>query len=1593
MDTVLMDASIGEVAMCQCKCPPSADHNTCLDGSSVKQKEQFVVGPGTDGSLALSITRDGISQKISADDLFAGGLFGSSFKACSKAASGCSFQTVAGGSAGFSGLYDGGGSIINSLLPFNASRSNATQGRRILQSDTPNLLGIQSPIICLKVGQGTLFQVIPSTTDLSKIHYPVYSRNSLFNSNTNFDYGAFIDLKDRISNGQLIKAFFYSFTDPGMYSFEDSIDSSKQMFIGVVAASMECPSAFATNAIQPMSSSILKQFPDVRTESASLTLMPDYGLIIGLTAGLVALLVLSSLTVFLLKKRGFGRHSRSGLYRQSKFNALGDIESHVATEKRREVSLVSSGVSSIDLEGFNVNTLWSVMQKQTTVLNTELSHQKEEVRDFYDKVLREIGRIPVILSQVGPIQEVSNTSTNARAIVKSPAFVASNREMVGLSSNIQGDRSPHLSSSLSPAVSSSSPVEQLPVLPTPEELLSQKLAESKILLDADDAVVLRHVQDFITDYKLKCLGELPAAHVSQREAFGAAIEKKRDEIMEVVKEQLELSRGRFLRDNNVVDAAIARLEADLLLKKQQLQSKSRDPNVSAIELAQLRILIENDESLINDLNEMAINHQSIRKDLSQKLREEFVIPMLNPSVQEDEKKALIARMHEKGERMDKELYAEQQRQLDMAEKSKSMAKQRRIERLAKQRAVIDAALVDPINASKLDLSSSPLSLESIDESVRQLDVDLSKQEAEALGQLKQRLEVQKKEVLLQEANRFERSIACIPDSSSDDRDALRRKYDEASSRISNYLDMEQAKQEKELSTAFAQLKERKKIKIQQKLLLQQQQQQLDAEQQAQLVAEVVKHKQESEQQRIQVESELVQEAARIEAEKRSAIQDEKLTLTKLINDESDEAQKELLLKKISKLDQSLDSEKLRQSEDFKRRMEQAKAAKAKRLQELEERQQLELQNVIMEMDVKVEALVCASSLHDDSDAEEALLLSHHKQLDDLNTDFLERLEVERSAHQQEFERLRAEQLELKEQLLRQQEQERRDLEAELLKESQQFELEMKQKQELKKKEMEKRLKQEDLESSAMSEDEKAKVLKHHQQQIASLDREMAAEKARQQEILKEKIAERRYRVRLQEEKIKADAEKAEQKLREELQSKLHAAEAEQLAKIAASEVDKEKVIKAAQVMLHERHRRELLEMNARHMADVAQATSSALQHLEISHGQKLKDAEAIFERSIEGLSGQALDKAKNDHQMMVQRMDDKFKLEQTEVEGRVLQQVADKHRQEVAMFERRREAELRQGAVGEIIDIDPINNATDDIAAQVLEQTRIVNEDKKLALEKLFAEKEKFMADQRVKAIAEEEAFLARLQEEKIKAIAELTAQQQRELEAQKKQLQDIQSVEERELIIKRHQAKAQNIEEDLKAERSKQERAAAERFEKMKQRKAELRKAKVIQDVNKSSEIAQAQVLEKRIVRQETLNASSESRQREALKKVIEIWQSVCPQVRQEHVKLKAVTRFKEMLSQRIKRLGSIESRRTHPVPVATNVHNVSVAPGPALSISDPAFQEQFMDLLQRSSLSRELDDIKRLLQQLTSSKTAAAHHDAPVVHKPGASSAPKKK
>jgi hypothetical protein len=84
------------------------------------------------------------------------------------------------------------------------------------------------PTICVKVGASVIFDV-----DSSKKIYPVYQRNSLLNSNSVFDYGAFLTLRDKIEAGSSISQFIYTFTTAGVYvfGFNNVADSDNEKYV------------------------------------------------------------------------------------------------------------------------------------------------------------------------------------------------------------------------------------------------------------------------------------------------------------------------------------------------------------------------------------------------------------------------------------------------------------------------------------------------------------------------------------------------------------------------------------------------------------------------------------------------------------------------------------------------------------------------------------------------------------------------------------------------------------------------------------------------------------------------------------------------------------------------------------------------------------------------------------------------------------------------------------------------------------------------------------------------------------------------------------------------------------------------------------------------------------------------------------------------------------------------------------------------------------------------------------------------------------------------------------------------------------------
>jgi hypothetical protein len=91
----------------------------------------------------------------------------------------------------------------------------------------------------MKVGASVIFDC-----DSTNKIYPVYQRNSLLNSNPDFDYGEFVTLKEKIESGVSITQFIYTFTTSGVYVFTfnnaANADNEKYVVFGIQPENGRC---------------------------------------------------------------------------------------------------------------------------------------------------------------------------------------------------------------------------------------------------------------------------------------------------------------------------------------------------------------------------------------------------------------------------------------------------------------------------------------------------------------------------------------------------------------------------------------------------------------------------------------------------------------------------------------------------------------------------------------------------------------------------------------------------------------------------------------------------------------------------------------------------------------------------------------------------------------------------------------------------------------------------------------------------------------------------------------------------------------------------------------------------------------------------------------------------------------------------------------------------------------------------------------------------------------------------------------------------------------------------------------------------------
>ena len=171
---------------------------------------------------------------------------------------------------------------------------------------------IRNPLFCLDLGDTMMFGISDTT------HYPVYLKDSLINSNENFDYSLFRDLATAINNGTSISTFSFTFSQAGIYVFADASDLDKQTIIGVMSEAQQCSSS--DMYAEPITYDSLLRLGVSQNEDIIQT--PDWGLIFGLLISLLFGVPVFIFFLALVNSRAWSIHEA----RKAKYRLLNECE-------------------------------------------------------------------------------------------------------------------------------------------------------------------------------------------------------------------------------------------------------------------------------------------------------------------------------------------------------------------------------------------------------------------------------------------------------------------------------------------------------------------------------------------------------------------------------------------------------------------------------------------------------------------------------------------------------------------------------------------------------------------------------------------------------------------------------------------------------------------------------------------------------------------------------------------------------------------------------------------------------------------------------------------------------------------------------------------------------------------------------------------------------------------------------------------------------------------------------------------------------------------------------------------------------------------
>eukprot|EP00163_Fabomonas_tropica_P011852 TRINITY_DN227_c0_g2_i1.p1 TRINITY_DN227_c0_g2~~TRINITY_DN227_c0_g2_i1.p1 ORF type:complete len:7500 (+),score=2428.07 TRINITY_DN227_c0_g2_i1:177-22676(+) len=366
-----------------CECADIKDTNDVCDVNCQRNELVLKFIP-TDPDFLYLVFPDGSQKKY---DIKSVPTFAGSFSGCTTAVKECTIKIVQSTNDGHAASFGLTSDYFDSLI-----LGTTSTRRRLLQTTATTSQVVNQPMVCIKEGESVVWDVSSGADN-----YPVYVKDSLYNTNPDFDDGEFRRLATRKLNANTSISFFaHSFNQAGTYVFVNNNQRDRRMFVTVVLQNERCATE---SGVQPITSQNLVTMGV--SKDRSIILSPDY-LLIGLLLGALCLIVGLVIWMFwYVRKKSWANSQAAGIqYRRlGQAHEFGQYASKGSTVSKRmkfkndgEVDMEAYRDNfwdyerQVDLEGFNVKTLYDKLEDQTIHVTSQLAEHKEHVRAFFDKI-------------------------------------------------------------------------------------------------------------------------------------------------------------------------------------------------------------------------------------------------------------------------------------------------------------------------------------------------------------------------------------------------------------------------------------------------------------------------------------------------------------------------------------------------------------------------------------------------------------------------------------------------------------------------------------------------------------------------------------------------------------------------------------------------------------------------------------------------------------------------------------------------------------------------------------------------------------------------------------------------------------------------------------------------------------------------------------------------------------------------------------------------------------------------------------------------------------------------------------------------------